>query len=174
MLLLTSRTCTILFLSSFETQIWKETTKYQFELDPEVLKRTVLWESRRRFGLAKVSNLLVNFSLQSTKCSRKNSIVERKILSTVLGMLYSHQSPIFRYILFAIQILEKGRIYDFQTANEYYKEMFSVQVNIFGFSSVKNGRGLIRSLIGSIGSPNLNQKKKFWGLSRHSAIFMTE
>lgn len=70
------------------------------KIDFDVLRRTIGWESKRRFTGATHS--------AETDSFKKG---KKEILHSI------------RYIMFAKQLVEKGRIYDYAAANELWKQM---------------------------------------------------
>lgn len=71
----------------------------EFVVDLDLLRRTAAWESKRRYTRAV-------FPARESMRRGKKDIVHA-----------------FRYLLFAMQIFEHGRIIDFTCANDYYRQI---------------------------------------------------
>ena len=89
--------------------VWKETRKVDFKIDSTILKKTCIFESRIRFRVAKdkLNHINKNKAGENEKTYRKDIV---------------HS---FRYVLFATQILEHGRIVNYGIANEIYSRVIS-------------------------------------------------
>lgn len=71
----------------------------EFQIDLDLLRRTAAWESKRRYTRA------VFPARESMRRGKKDMV------------------HAFRYLLFAMQIFEHGRIIDFTCANDYYRQI---------------------------------------------------
>eukprot|EP01130_Rhizamoeba_saxonica_P012754 TRINITY_DN5414_c0_g2_i3.p1 TRINITY_DN5414_c0_g2~~TRINITY_DN5414_c0_g2_i3.p1 ORF type:complete len:262 (+),score=57.25 TRINITY_DN5414_c0_g2_i3:234-1019(+) len=80
-----------------------------FEVDPDVLRRSVGWESKSRYSRAKQT-----FAKDVYKA-------KKEIIHSI------------RYVLFAIQILKNGKIMDWECANEYYFEIMEKSEDSWGY-----------------------------------------
>lgn len=98
----------------------KESVNFEFCLDPIALRRTVGWESKRRFQRA------------------KHTFREKGVIKGKKELVHA-----LRYLTFAIQIAEKGRIYDFSAANKYYEQIINDPDN--DFDSLSKRYDVVRS-----------------------------
>eukprot|EP01087_Luapelamoeba_hula_P004196 TRINITY_DN14137_c0_g1_i1.p1 TRINITY_DN14137_c0_g1~~TRINITY_DN14137_c0_g1_i1.p1 ORF type:complete len:206 (-),score=27.84 TRINITY_DN14137_c0_g1_i1:360-977(-) len=108
---------------------WQELVPFTHTIDPDVLYRTVLWESKRRFHIAydKLRALgLTGEDISEQKMAKKTQLWTTASPADSAALLYSAKKDIIhsiRYLLFAQQMVSKQTIYDFGAANEIYYEL---------------------------------------------------
>ena len=123
-----------------EKNIWKKTIDIKFDVDKEILRRTSIFESKARFGVSqdKYEETIKKIEKEE-KIVKKNEMEESK-KNYKKDLIHS-----IRYLLFAKQILKKGKIYKYNSANKYFYKIMNIdqekekEISIFkNFAEIQN------------------------------------
>ncbi|KAL6046966.1 hypothetical protein QOT17_021900 [Balamuthia mandrillaris] len=87
--------------------VWLEQAPIEFQLDPDILRRTALWEAKRGFRNAGNKLRVLGATPYNYKRAKKEVI------------------HALRYLLFAIQLVQTGTIHDYAAANDYQQSILS-------------------------------------------------